>query len=61
MLLDKISASVRIRQIITIGAEYMAVQDGEGIKAADNLNVEFHPKWSQDSVWDVARIGTGLL
>jgi hypothetical protein len=47
MLLDENFSGVRIQQIITIGAKYMAVQDGVGIKAADNLNVEIHPKWSQ--------------
>ena len=60
MLLDENSAGVCIQKIITIGAVYMAVQDGEGIRAADNLNVEFHPKWSQVSVWDVARNGTSF-
>ena len=60
MLLDENYSGVRIQQIITIGAEYMAVQDGEGIKAVDNLNVEIHPKWSQVSVWDVAGNGTSF-
>ena len=60
MLLDENYSGVRIQQIITIGAEYMAVQDGEGIKAADNLNVEIHPKWSQVSVWDVTGNGTSF-
>lgn len=32
----------------------MAVQDGQGILARDNLNVRSHPSWSQISVLDVS-------
>lgn len=32
----------------------MAVQDGQGISARDNLNVKSHPAWSQISVLDVS-------
>lgn len=42
---------------MTIGAKYMAVMDGEGIPAADNLNVKIHPSWSQISVLDVGSDG----
>jgi hypothetical protein len=60
MLLEENSAGVRIQQIITIGAKYMGVQDGVGVKAIDNLNVETHPRWSQISVWDVDGNGTSF-
>jgi hypothetical protein len=46
MLLQNNLASVRISNLITIGAKYMAVMDGKGIQATDNLNVEDHPAWS---------------
>lgn len=52
MLLEDNVANVRIQHLITIGAEYMVVQDGVGIKALDYLNVQMHPKWSQISVLD---------
>lgn len=58
MLLDENFSGVRIQQIITIGAKYMGVQDGVGVKAIDNLNVETHPRWSQVSVWDINGNGT---
>ncbi|OTA63183.1 glycoside hydrolase family 55 protein [Hypoxylon sp. EC38] len=54
LLLDSNYANVRIQNLITIGAEYMAVMDGKGIKALDNLNVDTHPSWSQISILDVA-------
>lgn len=53
MLLDGNGANVRIQNLITIGAKYSAVMDGVGIKAADNLNVDTHPFWSQITVIDV--------
>jgi len=56
-LFDKNAASVRIQHMITIGAKYMAVMNGVGIKAADNLNVNSHPFWSQISVLDVKSSG----
>ncbi|RFU75893.1 pectin lyase fold virulence factor [Trichoderma arundinaceum] len=58
MLLEENYAGVRIQNLITIGAKYMAVQDGVGILAVDNLNVEDHPSWSQVSVLDVNGNGT---
>lgn len=57
MLLNKNLASVRIQNLITIGAKYMVVMDGEGISALDNLNVDSHPFWSQISVLDVGSTG----
>lgn len=39
----------------------MAVQDGVGIPALDNLNVDDHPRWSQISVLDVCPGGVDLL
>lgn len=36
----------------------MAVMDGVGIEAEDNLNVDVHPFWSQISVLDVASDGS---
>lgn len=52
-LFDKNAASVRIENLVTIGAKYMVVMNGIGIKAADNLNVRTHPSWSQISVLDI--------
>ncbi|KAI1452083.1 glycoside hydrolase family 55 protein [Annulohypoxylon moriforme] len=54
ILLDSNNANVRFQNLITIGAEYMAVMDGKGIKALDNLNMDKHPSWSQISILDVA-------
>ncbi|KAJ6781688.1 hypothetical protein PWT90_10859 [Aphanocladium album] len=54
MLLENNDYNVRFQQLITIGAEYMAVQNGRGILATDNLNVDTHPRWSQISVFDVS-------
>jgi hypothetical protein len=53
MFLDSNGANIRIQNLITIGAEYMAVMDGVGITAADNLNVKSHPFWSQVTIMDV--------
>ncbi|KAG8162100.1 hypothetical protein KVR01_007865 [Diaporthe batatas] len=58
LLLEDNFANVRIQQLITIGAEYMAVQDGVGIPALDYLNVETHPRWSQLTVLDAAGDGS---
>lgn len=58
LLLDNNSASVRIQHLITIGAKYMAVMNGQGITAVANANVNSHPFWSQISVLDVASSGT---
>ncbi|KAK3934652.1 glucan 1,3-beta-glucosidase [Diplogelasinospora grovesii] len=58
MKLENNFASVRIENLITIGAKYMAVMDGEGILAADNMNGEGHPFWSQVTLLDVGSNGT---
>ncbi|EAQ92534.1 hypothetical protein CHGG_00769 [Chaetomium globosum CBS 148.51] len=57
MLLQGNHASVRIQNLVTIGTKYMAVMEGQGILAADNLNVDAHPFWSQISILDVASDG----
>jgi hypothetical protein len=58
LLLEKKFPNVRIQHLVTIGAKYMAVMDGKGILAKDNLNVNSHPFWSQISVLDVSSIGS---
>ncbi|EJP61727.1 Pectin lyase fold/virulence factor [Beauveria bassiana ARSEF 2860] len=58
MLLKNNFANIRITNLVTIGAKYMAVMDGKGIPAIDNLNVEVHPKWSQISILDVGGNGS---
>ncbi|KAI8211142.1 hypothetical protein K4K52_011113 [Colletotrichum sp. SAR 10_76] len=58
MKLENNFASVRIENLITIGAKYMAVMDGEGILATDNMNGEEHPFWSQVTLLDVGSNGT---
>ncbi|KAF6824052.1 LysM domain-containing protein [Colletotrichum plurivorum] len=57
LLLESNKASVRFQNLITIGAKHMAVMDGQGILAADNLNVDTHPSWSQISILDVSSSG----
>ena len=57
MLLEGNHASVRLQHLITIGVQNMAVMEGQGILAADNLNVDAHPFWSQISILDVASDG----
>jgi hypothetical protein len=57
VLLEENTANIHMQHLITIGAKYMAVQDGVGILALDNLNVESHPRWSQVSVFDVSGSG----
>jgi hypothetical protein len=54
MLLEKNFSSVQINHLVTIGAKYMAVMDGVGIPAKDNLNVNAHSFWSQVSVLDMS-------
>lgn len=56
--LDSNYANVRIQNLISIGAKYMVVMDGEGISALDNLNVDNHPDWSQISILDVGGNGS---
>ena len=58
MLLQGNHASVRIQHLVTIGTKYMAVMEGQGILATDNLNVDAHPFWSHISILDVASDGT---
>lgn len=48
---------MRFQNLVTIGAKYMAVMDGHSITAADNLNVNLHPFWSQISILDVTSTG----
>jgi hypothetical protein len=43
---------VRIHNLITIGATNMIVSDGTLIASKDNLNVDYHPYWSQVTVFD---------
>ncbi|KAL7624109.1 hypothetical protein AAE478_005666 [Parahypoxylon ruwenzoriense] len=52
MLLENNSGTIRVQHMITIGAKYSLVQDGVGVLAGDNLNVDSHPSWSQISVFD---------
>ncbi|GAB0145580.1 hypothetical protein EsHS_00006007 [Epichloe bromicola] len=59
MLLDNNKYNVRVQQLITIGAKFMAVQNGVGIPALDNLNVDSHPRWSQVSVFYVSTSHAG--
>ncbi|KAG6001336.1 hypothetical protein E4U21_004434 [Claviceps maximensis] len=59
LLIEQNAENVRIQNLITIGTKYVAVQDGKGILAADNLNVDSHPKWSQITVFDVSRSKSG--
>jgi hypothetical protein len=61
ILLDDNFINVRIQHLITIGAKYIAVHNGVGIPAIDNLNVQGHPRWSQISVLDVANNGSNYL
>lgn len=58
MLLKNNFANIRFQNLVTIGAKYMAVMDGKGIPAIDNLNVDTHPNWSQISILDVSSNGT---
>lgn len=53
--LEKNGGNVRIQHLITIGAKYSLVQDGRGIGAKENLNVEGHPRWSQISIFEVSK------
>ena len=57
VLLDSNFANVRFQHLVTIGAKYMAVMDGKGLPAADNLAVNSHPFWSHVSVLDVSSNG----
>ncbi|PGH08809.1 hypothetical protein AJ80_07768 [Polytolypa hystricis UAMH7299] len=43
---------IRIYNLITIGSVSMITSDGHDISARDNLAVDFHPYWSQITVFD---------
>lgn len=51
--------NVRLQHIITIGAKYSLVSDGQGVLATTNLGVEGHPAWSQITIFDVSGKGGG--
>ncbi|KAK0746794.1 pectate lyase superfamily protein-domain-containing protein [Schizothecium vesticola] len=53
LLLQDNGGNIRIQNLITIGAKYSWVQDGKGTLAADNLNVDSHPRWSQITILDL--------
>lgn len=53
VLLEENYANVQIQHLITIGAEYMVLQDGVGVSALDNLHVETHPRWSYIALFNV--------
>ncbi|KAI0814551.1 glycoside hydrolase family 55 protein [Xylaria sp. FL0064] len=57
LFLESNYANIRFQNLVTIGAKYMAVMNGKGILAADNLNVKEHPNWSQISILDVTSDG----
>ena len=44
--------SVRIYNLVTIGAETMIYSDSVNVTAKNNLEVEFHPYWSQIAMFD---------
>lgn len=52
VLLKNNYLNVRLQHLITIGAKYMVVSEGNGVLATDNLAIEAHPAWSQISVFD---------
>lgn len=56
-LLDNNGPRIRIQHLVTIGAKYMAVMNGQAITAVANANVNSHPYWSQISVLDVTSSG----
>jgi hypothetical protein len=45
-------SNVRIQNLITIGATNMLVSDGTVVSAETNLAANFHPFWSQVTVFD---------
>lgn len=55
MWLENNGPNIRIQHLITIGAKYSIVQDGRGIAAKDNLNVEGHPRWSQITIFEASK------
>ncbi|KAL4918625.1 pectate lyase superfamily protein-domain-containing protein [Aspergillus aurantiobrunneus] len=55
--LDNNYDNVRLQHIIAIGAEYILVSDGEGIRSTDNLAISAHPAWAQVSIFDAPSRG----
>lgn len=51
-LLENNFDNVRLQHVIAIGAEYILVSDGEGIRSVDNLAITAHPAWAQISVFE---------
>ncbi|RDW86246.1 glycoside hydrolase family 55 protein [Aspergillus mulundensis] len=49
--------NVRLQNIVGIGAEYVLVSNGTGIRATDNLGVTAHPAWAQISIFDAPSHG----
>ena len=49
--------NVRMQHIISIGARYTMIHEGDSILAMDNLAVEGHPRWSQISIFDATSSG----
>ncbi|KAL3464344.1 pectate lyase superfamily protein-domain-containing protein [Aspergillus heterothallicus] len=56
-LLNNNHDNVRLEHIIAIGAEYILVSDGRGVRSIDNLGITAHPAWAQISVFDVPSRG----
>ncbi|KAL4949464.1 pectate lyase superfamily protein-domain-containing protein [Aspergillus filifer] len=48
---------VRLQNVIAIGAEYILVSDGQGIRSVDNLAISAHPAWAQISLFDAPSHG----
>ncbi|KAL4781792.1 pectate lyase superfamily protein-domain-containing protein [Aspergillus varians] len=44
--------NIRLQHIIAIGADYILVSDGLGIRSTDNLAISAHPAWAQISIFD---------
>lgn len=44
--------NVRVQQLVTVGATYSLVSDGQGVKASDNWANASGSKWSQISIFD---------
>ncbi|KAL4884771.1 pectin lyase fold/virulence factor [Aspergillus karnatakaensis] len=52
--LENNHGNVRLQHMIAIGAEYILVADGQGVRSVDNLAVTAHPAWAQISIFDAA-------
>ncbi|KAF2281587.1 pectin lyase-like protein, partial [Westerdykella ornata] len=55
--LEKNYDNIRIQHLITIGAKYMLVSEGNGVLATDNLATKAHPQWSHIAYYDVQSNG----